>query len=91
MRGRIWIGLVLSNSPCLNESLCQFEYVSTRANQRIGGLHKGSSNLTEAQRVDSRSELAAAAGVSPGNIRKVKQLIESAHPMIKQALKAAAS
>jgi hypothetical protein len=38
--------------------------------------------------VDSRSELAAAAGVSSGNIRKVKQLIESAHPMIKQALKA---
>ena len=38
--------------------------------------------------MDSRSELAAAAGVSPGNIRQVKQLIESAHPIIKQALKA---
>ncbi len=58
-----------------------------RVNQRIGGQHKGSSNLTEAQKVDSRSELAAAAGVSVGNITKVKQLIEFAHPVIKQALK----
>ena len=72
--------LVLDLEPFLQER--------ARANQRIGGQHKGSSNLTEAQKVDSRSELAAAAGVSPGNIRKVKQLIESAHPMIKQALKA---
>jgi hypothetical protein len=67
--------LVLELEPFLQER--------ARANQQIGGQHKGSSNLTEAQKVDSRSELAAAAGVSPGNIRKVKQLIESAHPMIK--------
>jgi hypothetical protein len=72
--------LVLDLEPFLQER--------ARANQRIGGQHKGSSNLTEAQKMDSRSELAAAAGVSTGNIRKVKQLIESAHPMIKQALKA---
>jgi hypothetical protein len=72
--------LVLELEPFLQER--------ARANQRIGGQHKGSSNLTEAQKVNSRSELAAAAGVSTGNIRKVKQLIESAHPMIKQALKA---
>jgi hypothetical protein len=72
--------LVLDLEPFLQES--------ARANQRIGGQHKGSANLTEAQKVDSRSELAAAAGVSTGNIRKVKQLIQSAHPIIKQALKA---
>jgi hypothetical protein len=72
--------LVLELEPFLQER--------AHANQRIGGQHKGSANLTEAQKVDSRSELAAAAGVSPGNIRKVKQLIESAHPLIKQALKA---
>jgi hypothetical protein len=72
--------LVLDLEPFLQER--------AHANQRIGGQHKGSSILTEAQKVDSRSELAAAAGVSPGNIRKVKQLIESAHPMIKQVLKA---
>ena len=38
--------------------------------------------------MDCRSELAAAAGVSPGSIRKVKQLMCSAHPLIEQALKA---
>jgi len=72
--------LVLDLEPFLQER--------ARANQRIGGQYKGSSNLTEAQMVDSRSELAAAAGVSTGNIRKVEQLIEFAHPVIKQALKA---
>jgi hypothetical protein len=72
--------LVLDLEPLLQERASE--------NQRIGGQHKGLSNLTEAQKVDCRSELAAAAGVSPGNIRKVKQLIESAHPVIKQALKA---
>jgi hypothetical protein len=59
----------------------------SRVNQQIGGRHKGLSTLTEAQKVDCRSELALAAGISPGNIRKVKQLIESAHPLIAQALK----
>lgn len=72
--------LVLDLEPFLHER--------ARANQRIGGAHKGSSNLTEAQKVDSRSELAAAAGVSTGNIRKVQQLIQSAHSVIQQALKA---
>jgi hypothetical protein len=72
--------LVLDLEPFLQER--------ARANQRIGGQHKGLSNLTEAQKVDSHSELAAAAGVSTGNVRKVKQLIESTHPMIKQALRA---
>jgi hypothetical protein len=72
--------LVLDLEPFLQER--------ARANQRTGGQHKGSSNLTEAQKVDSRSELAATAGVCPGNIRKVKQLIESVQPMIKEALKA---
>jgi hypothetical protein len=38
--------------------------------------------------VDVRSQLAEAAGVSSGNITKVKKLVESAHPRIKQALKA---
>jgi hypothetical protein len=72
--------LVLELEPFLQER--------ARANQRIGGQNKGSANLTEAQKVDCRSELAATAGTCPGNIRKIKQLIESAHPMIKQALKA---
>jgi hypothetical protein len=72
--------LALDLEPFLQET--------ARANQRIGGQHKGSSNLTEAQKVDVRSQLAAAAGVSSGTITKVKQLAESVHPGIKQALKA---
>jgi hypothetical protein len=65
-----------------------FLHEAAQANQRIGGRDKGSSNLTEAQRVDVRSQLATAAGVSSGTITKVKQLAESAHPRIKQALQA---
>jgi hypothetical protein len=41
--------------------------------------------LTEAERVDVRSEVAAAAGVSVGNVSKVKQLM-IAPPEIMQAL-----
>ena len=39
-----------------------------RSNQRAGGRNKGSSKLTEAERLDVRSEIAAAAGVSVGNV-----------------------
>jgi hypothetical protein len=63
--GRILLALDLE--PLLQEK--------ARSNQQIGGRHKGLSSLTKAQKVDRRSELAEAAGVSSGNIRKVKQLI----------------
>ena len=59
--------------------------VKGRSNQRAGGQNKGSSKLTEAERVDVRSEVAAAAGVSVGNVSKVKQLM-IAPPEIMQAL-----
>ena len=51
-----------------------------RYNQQLGGQKKGSSNLAEADRLDVRSEIAAAAGVSTGNVSKVKQLASAAHP-----------
>lgn len=57
-----------------------------QANQRAGGQNKGSSNLTEAEKLDVRSEIAAAAGVSEGNVSKVKQLA-IAHPKLLQALR----
>jgi hypothetical protein len=57
-----------------------------RANQRAGGQNKGSSKLTEAERVDVRSEIAAAAGVGVINVTKVKQLMVTAAPEIPQAL-----
>jgi hypothetical protein len=58
-----------------------------RTNQQLGGKLKGSSNLTKANRLNVRSEVAAAAGVSPGNVFKVKQLAMHAHPALLQALR----
>ena len=58
-----------------------------RANQRAGGQNKGSSNLTEAKRLEVRSEISAVAGVSTGNVTKVRQLRKSVHPTIEQALR----
>jgi hypothetical protein len=58
-----------------------------RSNQRSGGLNKGSSNLTEADRLDVRAGIAAAAGVSVGNVTKVKQVIMIASPELQEALR----
>lgn len=57
------------------------------SNQRFGGRMKGSSNLTEAATVDVRKEIAAAAGVSVGNVTKVKQLAGIGHPELLEALR----
>lgn len=48
-----------------------------RANQIAGGKWKGSSNLTDDRRLDCCKEIAVAAGVSTGNVTKVKQLLRS--------------
>jgi hypothetical protein len=45
------------------------------------------SNLTEAERIDVRSEIAHAAGVSAGNVTKVKQILKSCVPEIRLALR----
>ena len=58
-----------------------------RLNQQIGGQDKGSSKLTEAETVDVRSEIASVAGVSVGNVSKVKQLIGTAPPELVTALR----
>jgi len=58
-----------------------------RSNQRAGGQNKGSSKLTEAERLDVRSKIAAAAGVSVGNVSKVRQLTMTAQPELLQALR----
>jgi hypothetical protein len=57
------------------------------ANQRHGGLRKGSSNLTEADRLDVRAEIAATAGVSTGNVNKVTQILADARPELILALR----
>jgi len=59
-----------------------------RSNQRAGGQNKGSSKLTEDKRLDVRSEVARVAGVSVGNVTKVKQLMKTANPKLQEALRA---
>ena len=56
-------------------------------NIRSGGKYKGSSNLTEAERVDVRSDVGSAAGVCVGNVSKVKSLLLNAHSEILLALR----
>jgi hypothetical protein len=48
------------------------------SNQNHGGVQKASSNLTDADKVDVRDEIAQAAGVSTGNVTKVKQILAAA-------------
>lgn len=58
-----------------------------RSNQQAGGQMKGSSNLTEADKLDVRSVIAAAAGVSVGNVGKVKRLLQEGAPEVLEALR----
>ncbi len=71
--------LALELEPCLREK--------GLSNQQAGGQSKGSSKLTEAERVDVRSEIAAAAGVSVGNVTKVKQVMTTACTDLQDALR----
>jgi len=72
--------LALDLEPSLQET--------ARANQHWGGQNKGSSSLTEAQTVDVRSKIAADAGVSPGTLDKVRKVVKSADPKIREATRA---
>jgi hypothetical protein len=54
-------------------------------NQQAGGRGKGLSKLTEAQRVNSRKEIARVAGVSLGNVHKVKYILTHACSPLKEA------
>ena len=56
-------------------------------NMRVGGRCKGSSNLTEAMKVDVRTKIAAAAGVSTGNVTKVKEVMRNAISAVLRALR----
>jgi hypothetical protein len=66
--------LALDLEPALQEA--------ARGNQQTGGQKKGLSNLTEAQKVDTRSEIAAIADVSTGSLTKVRHVLNSAVPEI---------
>jgi hypothetical protein len=56
-------------------------------NRSRGGREKGSSTLTEADFVNVRLEIAKAAGVSMGNVSKVKKLISASCPEVLEALR----
>ena len=58
-----------------------------RTNQEAGGKDKGSSKLTIAQPVDTRQEVARVAGVSSGNVRKVKHILMHACSTLLEAVR----
>jgi|SRR5580700_6704669 hypothetical protein len=55
-------------------------------NMRAGGKFKGSTHLSEADRIDARQRIAKRAGTGTGNVSKVKAILRSAHPNIITAL-----
>ncbi len=57
------------------------------ARQRQAGAGKLSSQLTKADAIDVRAKIARAAGVGAGNVTKVKQLLETATPAVREALR----
>jgi len=71
--------LALDLEPSLQER--------ARVNQQIGGQEKGSAHLTEAQKLDVRSEIAAVAKVSTGSLTKAKRVAVDAHPTIRNVAK----
>ena len=56
-------------------------------NQQAGGRGKGLSKLTEAKRVNSRGEVARVAGVSLGNVHKMKHILAQACPSLLEAVR----
>jgi hypothetical protein len=56
-------------------------------NMRAGGKYKGWANLPEAQHIDVRQEIARAAGVGARNVSRVKTILQTAHPRLKEALR----
>jgi hypothetical protein len=55
-------------------------------NMRAGGKYKGSTNLSEGDRIDVREEIARRSGTGTGNVGKVKAILLRAHPNIIAAL-----
>jgi hypothetical protein len=55
------------------------------ANQIAGGKKKALSKLTEAEKHHCRQELAALAGVSAGNVDKVRKILDASSPQLNDA------
>lgn len=54
-------------------------------NQQSGGQGKGLSKLTAAQQINTRREVARLAGVSSGNVHKVRNILTNACPALLEA------
>ena len=72
---------------CLALELEPFLKSEGRAKQQADGQSRVSSILTEDARLDVRKEIARIAGVSVGNVTKVKQLTTNSHSDIIKALR----
>lgn len=72
--------LALETEPYLREQ--------ARQRQIGGGRREASSELTRAQAIDVRQEIASLANVSTGSVTKVKQTLERAFPELLMALRA---
>ena len=55
--------------------------------QRVDSTNMRASNLTKIDRVDVRADIARVAGASTGNVTKVKQLLETVMPEIREQLR----
>ena len=55
-------------------------------NMRAGGRYRGSTNLSKADHIDVRQEIAKIAGTGTGNIGKVRAILLRGHPSIIAAL-----
>lgn len=73
------VGLALHLEASLRER--------ARDHQGQGGRNKGSSTLTEAERLDVRSEIGRIAAASAGTVTKVKQVLNVAVPDLLEALR----
>lgn len=56
-------------------------------NMRVGGKHKGSAILPDAQRIDVREQIASVAGACPRYVSNVKRILKTAHPRVIPALR----
>jgi hypothetical protein len=58
-----------------------------KENKRLGGRFKGSAKLPEAERIDTRAEIAKAADVAPRQVSRAEGLLRDAKPELLEALR----
>jgi transcriptional regulator with XRE-family HTH domain len=79
-------GLAPFNRIVMAQGLAKSLREKALQHQQAGGKDKGSSKLTEADRIDVRKEIAAAAGVSVGTLSHALEVLKTGDPEILRAL-----